>query len=361
MTRIIVPVIMSGGSGTRLWPLSRQASPKQLHALTSDLTLVQHTIARVNADGGEFVFAEPMVILNETQLAPAQAQVEDLGRQGVSWFVEPCGRNTAPVAAVAAEAVRERHGDEAMVLLMPADHHIDDEEAFRATAIRGAHLALTGRIVTFGIKPTGPATGFGYIRRGDAVGDGYLVEAFKEKPALDTARGYVTDGRYYWNAGIFLFGAGAVAAEMSAHCPEIYRLSCQAVSDAKVEGDVTRLDTAAFEAIEGDSFDYAVMEHTERAAVVPADFGWSDVGSWSALWEISEKDDAGNAVRGDVHLEDVSDSIVYSTSLRVGVIGAEDLIVVATEDAVLVARKSDDQSVKKLVERLRSEGRLDLL
>ncbi|WP_300527183.1 mannose-1-phosphate guanylyltransferase/mannose-6-phosphate isomerase [Maricaulis sp.] len=361
MTRIIVPVIMSGGSGTRLWPLSRQSSPKQLHALTSDLTLIQHTIARVNADGGAFVFADPMVILNERQLAPAQAQIKEMGRQGVSWIVEPCGRNTAPVAAVAAEAARARYGEDAMVLLMPADHHIDDEEAFRATAIRGAHLAQSGRIVTFGIKPTGPATGFGYIRRGDAVGDGYLVDAFKEKPKRDIALEYVADGRYYWNAGIFLFGAGAVADEMMAHCPELLRLSRQAVVDAVVEQDVIRLDQRAFEAIDGDSFDYAVMEHTGRAAVVPADFGWSDVGSWSALWEISDKDDAGNAVRGDVHLEDVSGSIVYSTALRVGVIGAEDLIVVATEDAVLVARKSDDQAVKKLVERLRNEGRLDLL
>lgn len=361
MSRIIVPVIMSGGSGTRLWPLSRQASPKQLHALTSDLTLIQHTIARVNADEDEFVFAEPMVILNESQLEPAQAQVKEMGREGVRWLVEPVGRNTAPVAAVAAEVVRARHGDEAMVLLMPADHHIDDEEAFRATAIRGAHLAQTGRIVTFGIKPTGPATGFGYIRRGDAVGDGYLVDSFKEKPELETAREYVADGRYYWNAGIFLFGAGAVVEEMEAHCPAILELSRKAVANAEAAGDVTRLDQAAFEAIKGDSFDYAVMENTERAAVVPADFGWSDVGSWSALWEISEKDEAGNAVRGDVHLTDVSDSIVYSTALRVGVIGAEDLIVVATEDAVLVARKSDDQSVKTLVERLRKEGRLDLL
>lgn len=357
----IVPVVMSGGSGTRLWPLSRTANPKQLHALVSELTLIQHSIARVSGAECEMDFCEPLVVLNSRQLDLARDQIENLSLPVSRWVVEPAGRNTAPVAAVAAEIVRELHGDDALILLMPADHHIEDEPGFLATVRRGSHLAANGHIVTFGIAPTAPATGFGYIQRGEMLGEGYEVAAFREKPDEDTARAYLADGRFYWNAGIFLFSAATVLAEMEQHCPQICAPSLEAVRRAETVDDVIHLDRAAFESFDGISFDYAVMERTGRAAVVPADFGWSDVGSWSSLWDICPKDQSGNVVRGDVHLEKTENSLVISTRQRVGVLGGEDLVVVVTDDAVLVAHRDHDQSVKKLVQKLKDDGRHELL
>lgn len=357
----IVPVIMSGGSGTRLWPLSRKASPKQLHALVTDLTLIQHSLERVTGAQSEFEFCEPLVVLNETQLGLAQEQVTARELSVAQWVVEPFGRNTAPVATVAAEIVTAMHGSDALILLMPADHHIEDEPEFQATVHRGAHLAADGRIVTFGIRPTGPATGFGYIQRGGALGDGYEVAAFKEKPDEATARAYLETGRYYWNAGIFLFSAAAVTAEMQAHCPDVLSASQAAVQAGARDGDVLTLDPDRFAECPDISFDYAVMEPTTKAAVVPADFGWSDVGSWSQLWDVCPKDETGNVVRGDVHLEDTANSLVVSTQQRVGVLGGDNLVVVVTEDAVLVAHKDHDQAVKKLVNKLKADGRHDLL
>lgn len=357
----IVPVVMSGGSGTRLWPLSRTANPKQLHALVTELTLIQHSLTRVAVDADHIEFCEPLVVLNERQLVLARQQVDGLDLTVARWVVEPMGRNTAPVAAVAAEIVSEMHGDDALILLMPADHHIEDEPGFQATVNRGARLAADGHIVTFGIKPNTPATGFGYIQRGDVIGDGYQVAAFKEKPDAQTARTYIDDGRYYWNAGIFLFSAATVREDMNTHCKAVYEASAKAVEEAEFDGEVFTLGATAFRGCESISFDYAVMERTERAAVVPADFGWSDVGSWSSLWDICPKDEQGNVVRGDVHLEHTENSLVISTSQRVGVLGGEDLVVVVTDDAVLVAHRDHDQSVKKIVQKLKDDGRLDLL
>ncbi len=357
----IVPVVMSGGSGTRLWPLSRTANPKQLHALVTDLTLIQHSLTRVAVDADDVEFCEPLVVLNERQLELARQQVEPLDLSVARWVVEPMGRNTAPVAAVAAEIVDELYGEDALILLMPADHHIEDEPGFQATVQRGARLAADGRIVTFGIKPNAPATGFGYIQRGDIVGDGYEVAAFKEKPDEITARAYLDDGRYYWNAGIFLFSVATVRQEMREHCAELYELSARAVEEAEYGGNVMTLGATAFRECESISFDYAVMERTSRAGVVPADFGWSDVGSWSSLWDVCAKDENGNVVRGDVHLENTENSLVISTEQRVGVLGGEDLVVVVTEDAVLVAHRDHDQAVKKIVNKIKEDGRLDLL
>lgn len=357
----IVPVVMSGGSGTRLWPLSRKASPKQLHALVTDLTLIQHSLERVVGSSNEFNFCEPLVVLNAAQLDLAREQTEARNLSVARWVVEPFGRNTAPVASVAAELVTEMHGSDALILLMPADHHIDDEQGFQVTVRRGARLASDGRIVTFGINPTGPATGFGYIQRGDAIGDGYAVAAFKEKPEAGVARSYLDRGGYYWNAGIFLFSASAVMDEMRAHCPDVLEASANALKNGRTTSGEVFLDNAAFGTCPDISFDYAVMEPTQMAAVVPADFGWSDVGSWSQLWEVCQKDETGNVVRGDVHVEHTENSLIISTSQRVGVLGGEDLVVVVTEDAVLVAHRDHDQSVKKIVQKLKDDGRLDLL
>ncbi|MBR9824327.1 MAG: mannose-1-phosphate guanylyltransferase/mannose-6-phosphate isomerase [Alphaproteobacteria bacterium] len=357
----IVPVVMSGGAGTRLWPLSRSANPKQLHALVTDLTLIQHSIARVATDTAGAEFCEPVVVLNQDQLDVARSQVEQLDLAVARWVVEPVGRNTAPVAALAAEIVSDLYGEDALILLMPADHHIEDEPGFLATVRRGMRLARDGRIVTFGIRPNAPATGFGYILRGGVVGDGYEVGAFKEKPDEATARAYLDDGRYYWNAGIFLFSVSSVRAEMMQHCASLYEASARAVSAARSDGDVLALDAAEFERAEAISFDYAVMERTDNAAVVPADFGWSDVGSWSSLWDVCAKDGNGNVVRGDVHLEQTANSLVFSTGQRVGVVGGDGLVVIVTDDAVLVAHRDHDQSVKNIVQRLKDDGRLDLL
>lgn len=355
----IVPVIMSGGAGTRLWPLSRAARPKQVHALVSDVSMIEATVRRAR-EGDEVAFHPPVIVLGGDQLDSAR---DLLGRkeETVSYVVEPMARNTAAVAAVSAAMVARDHGDDALVLLMPADHHIKDEEAFRVTVSRAANLARAGSIVTFGIRPSGPATGFGYICRGRAQGEGYQVQAFTEKPDLATARKFLSDGRYYWNAGIFLFKASTMRSELENLQPDILRACELSLARASREGPIVRLDADAFASCPADSIDYAVMEKTGRAAVVPADFDWSDVGSWSSLWDVSEKDEAANVMIGDAHLIETKRCLVYSTGARVGVIGCDRIMVVATEDAVLVADMANDQDVKKLVEALRTEGRLDLL
>lgn len=352
---------MSGGSGTRLWPLSRTAHPKQLHALVTDMTMVQETVKRVSGEGEGFRFEPPVIVLNERQHDLARQQLESLEGGPFRFVVEPVGRNTAPVAAVAAELVRQDVGEDALILLLPADHHIRDEAGFRAAIGTGARLAEQGRVITFGIRPEGPETGYGYIRRGDALDGGYEVRAFTEKPDLERARGFLADGGYYWNAGIFLFGAGRLAEEMALHCADVLEASRAAVARAGREADTLRLDAETFAACPSISFDYAVMERTDRAAVVPADIGWSDVGAWSALWQIAEKDGQGNVVRGDAELVDVRNTYVHATGRKVGVIGVEDLVVVETADAVLVTRRDSSQDVKAIVEALKAEGRTDLL
>lgn len=357
----IVPVIMSGGSGTRLWPLSRTAHPKQLHALVSGQTMLQETVRRVTGADEHYSFEPPIVVLNERQCDLARAQLAAMDAGAVSLVVEPAGRNTAPVAAVAAEIVRREYGEDALILLLPADHHIRDAAGFRGAVATGAGLAENGHIITFGIQPERPETGYGYIRRGEALDGGYRVRAFTEKPDLERAKGFLADGGYYWNAGIFLFGAGHLAAEMSQHCPDVLTASRAAVEAATGDSSTLRLDAAAFSACPSISFDYAVMERTENAAVVPADIGWSDVGAWGALWDIAERDEAGNVTRGDVDLVDTRGSYVLSTGRKVGVVGVDDLVVVETADAVLVTRREASQSVKSIVEALQAEGRADLL
>lgn len=357
----IVPVIMSGGSGTRLWPLSRTAHPKQLHALVSDRTMLQETVNRVAGAAGDYRFEPPVIVLNERQHDLARLQLDALGAGAARLVVEPAGRNTAPVAAVAADLVRREHGADTLILLLPADHHIRDEAGFRDAVATGARLAGQGHVITFGIRPERPETGYGYIRRGDALEGGYTVRAFTEKPDLERAKGFLADGGYYWNAGIFLFGAGHLVSEMEQHCPDVLDASRAAVEHATGDAGTLRLDTGAFAACPSISFDYAVMERTDSAAVVPADIGWSDVGAWSALWEIADRDAHGNAVRGDVDLVDTRNTYVLSTGRKVGVIGVDDLVVVETEDAVLVTRRDESQEVKTIVEGLKHQGRTDLL
>ncbi|ABI66726.1 mannose-6-phosphate isomerase, type 2 / mannose-1-phosphate guanylyltransferase (GDP) [Maricaulis maris MCS10] len=359
---VVVPVIMSGGSGTRLWPLSRASHPKQLHALVSEMSMVQETVMRVSATREDFDIAPPIIVLNERQHELARLQLTELGVAPSHYVVEPVARNTAAVAAVAAALVAREYGEEALVLLLPADHHIRDGDAFHAAITAASSLAESGCIVTFGIQPSAPETGYGYIERGNRLDPGYRVKRFTEKPDVATAQRFIATGDYYWNAGIFMFGSGTVLAEMDGHCPDISSSSRAALADASVVDDLVVLCAKRFGECPSNSFDYAIMEKTSKATVVPADIGWSDVGAWSALWDIAEdKTPEGNVARGDVHFVDTQNSYVMTNGRRVGVVGMDNVVVVVTDDAVLVSDGSRTQDVKALVTALQDEGRSELL
>lgn len=346
----IQPVIMSGGAGTRLWPMSREARPKQFIALASDETLFQETARRVRPGEG---FLPPLVIAGARHAAHIAEQLGALGIAPAGIVIEPCPRNTAAVAAVAAEWVRA-HSPGALALLLPADHHVADGDGFRRAVLSAATVAAD-RIVTFGIKPAEPHTGFGYIECGAAIeGDVRAIAAFREKPDLETAKAYLAGGRHFWNAGVFLFNPGAMLGELAQHAPQISARALASLEAATRDGAVTLLDRAIFETCPSDSIDYAVMEKTKKAAVAgPLDIGWNDIGSWSAI--------SGGGESDGVIAVDAKNCLIRTEGPLVGVIGAEDLIVVATGDAVLVARKDRAQDVKKIVEALKARGRADLL
>lgn len=352
----IRPVILSGGSGTRLWPTSRAHHPKQFMPLTSERTMIQETALRVS-DAERFL--PPIVVCNETHRFTVASELQEAGIAMEAEVLEPVGRNTAPAVAAAAALCAARDRGELM-LVLPADHHIARPDLFLDVIARGAQLAEKGKLVTFGIVPDSPETGFGYIRRGEALGEaGFKVDAFVEKPDQRTAEGYLDDGGYFWNAGIFLFQAGRMIEELERTAPEIWRQAALAVTRGTRDSDFLRLDKEAFAASPSDSLDYAVMEHTRDAAVVPADIGWSDVGSWSALWDVAEKDAHGNAATGDVILHEASGCFVRAESRLVAALGVEGLVVIETGDAVLVAHRDRVQDVKAIVSRLQQEGRAE--
>jgi len=354
----IVPVILSGGVGSRLWPTSRAHYPKQLLPLVSEKTMLQETALRVG-DGA--LFAPPLIVSNDDHRFIIASQMQEAGIEPLAHILEPVGRNTAPAAAVAAHFAAEKKAPETVLLILPADHHIGDLAAFRRAVEEGARLAAEGSLVTFGIVPSAPETGYGYIRRGEELqrAGAYRVERFVEKPDAETAASYLADGGYYWNSGIFMFRADRILSEMEAFCPDIAAKAKAALAAAGRDLDFIRLDEAAFAASPSDSIDYAVMEHTSHAAVVPADMRWNDIGSWSALWEIGEKDAEGN-----VHLGDVIDTGSRNTYVRaetglVATLGVEDLVIVASGDAVMVAARNKVQDVKKIVETLKAENRTE--
>ncbi len=346
----IQPVIMSGGSGTRLWPLSRRARPKQFLNLVTDKSLFQETVLRLSDGGAQF--APPLIIAGRDHEALVIEQLAEIGVAPADIILEPCPRNTAAVAAVAAAwCAAENPG--AVILMSPADHHIKDAAGFRQNALRGANAAADGRIVTFGIKPTHAHTGYGYIQSGRELSAGVCdVTAFKEKPDAQTATAYLENGAYFWNAGIFLFSPSAMLDALGAHAKEIADCAVRALEKCARQGAVRTLDETEFERAPSNSIDYAVMEKTDRAAVVgPVDVGWSDIGSWS---------ETGSQT--DMHmLIDSSDVIVRSDGPIIGAVGVDNLIIVATGDAVLVARRDCAQEVRKLVEELKRRGREDLL
>ncbi|NIJ41655.1 mannose-1-phosphate guanylyltransferase/mannose-6-phosphate isomerase [Parvibaculum indicum] len=351
---MIYPVILSGGVGSRLWPTSRALYPKQLLPLVSERAMLTETAIRVSGREG---FAAPIIISNDEHRFIIAQQMQEAGLTPLAHILEPEGRNTAPAAAAAAAFVRD-HDPEGILLVLPADHHIADIEAFQRAVGIGAALAGKGKLVTFGIVPSGPETGYGYIRKGGALADGaFEVERFVEKPDRATAESYLADGDYSWNSGIFMFRADRILDEMRAQCPEIARCAEDAVEKGVRDLDFLRLETASFGASPSDSIDYAVMEHTKDAAVVPVDMGWSDIGSWSALWEVGDKDQAGNVLSGDVITHDTRDTYVRAESGLVATLGVENLVVVETGDVTLVASRDRVQDVKKIVETLALDGR----
>ncbi len=353
----LFPVILSGGSGTRLWPLSRAALPKQFLPLTGEQSLLQNTVARAMALPGNVT--APLVICNQEHRFLVAEQLRHIDISDASILLEPVGRNTAPAITVAALWLT-RHTPDALMLVMPADHRIENETAFAKAVATAHHAASQGYLTTFGIRPHAPETGFGYIQRTQALGHcpgSFTVSAFVEKPDLATAERYLASGEFDWNSGIFLFRADVLLTEMQRLRPDILAACQTAVEQAQQDLDFVRLAPQAFSACPADSIDYAIMEHTQLAAVVPADFGWSDIGSWDALWQVSEKDNNGNLVRGDVMLEHTHNSLIRAESRLVATLGVEDLIVVETADAVLVAHKNHAQDVKRIVERLKAEQR----
>jgi mannose-1-phosphate guanylyltransferase/mannose-6-phosphate isomerase len=356
----IYPVILSGGAGTRLWPLSRAVMPKQLLPLVTDKTMLQETALRVR--GWPEVMAPLVVCGNEHRFLVAE-QLRDVGITPHAILLEPAGRNTAPAVAAAAAFLQAQDPD-AVMLVLPADHVIENGDAFRVAVERACKLALDGALVTFGIVPGAPETGYGYIRRGAPLpgsDDCYRIERFVEKPDRGTAEGFVADGGYYWNSGMFMFRAERFLAEIDHHAPQIATAVQGAVRDAYRDLDFCRLDEAAFAASPSDSIDYAVMEHTRDGVVVASDIGWSDVGSWAALADVQAKDANGNVQRGDVYLDNTSNTLVRAESRIVAVIGVQDLVVVETNDAVLVAHKDQVQRVKNIVDHLKGQARTEHL
>lgn len=346
----VLPIILSGGSGTRLWPLSRESYPKQFLPLVGEQSMLQATWQRAAPVAAH----APIVVANEEHRFVAAEQLQQIGVKPHAILLEPKGRNTAPAIAVAAlEAARD--GADPLLLVLPSDHVIGDEAAFQAAVRVAAVAAEQGKLVTFGIKPTAPETGYGYIKA--AAGDGARpVERFVEKPDLATAKSYLASGEYYWNSGMFLFRASRYLEELRKFQPAIADACTSAWQAAKRDADFTRLDKDAFAASPSDSIDYAVMEKTADAVVVPLDAKWSDVGSWSALLDVSPQDANGNAHHGDVIEIDCRNTYAYGSRL-IAMVGLQDVVVVETDDAVLVGHRERIQEVKDIVGRIKANGR----
>jgi mannose-1-phosphate guanylyltransferase len=349
---MITPVIMAGGSGSRLWPLSRSLYPKQFLALTSDLTMLQETVQRLsNLDVNA-----PLVICNEEHRFIVAEQLRALGKTG-SIILEPVGRNTAPAIALAAEVTV--NDNDPLLLVLAADHVIQNNDAFTDAVKNAIPLAEAGKLVTFGIVPTQAHTGYGYIKRGNPVSDssGYDVNAFVEKPDSNTAANYLESGEYYWNSGMFLIKASRYLQELQKYRPDIFTACKKALEHTTHDQDFVRLDVEAFIACPDESVDYAVMENTTDAVVVPLDAGWNDIGAWSALWEVNDKDEEGNTTSGDTILQDTTNSLIHGGERLIATVGLDNVVIVDTKDALLVACKDKVQDVKKIVEKLKADQR----
>ncbi len=347
----IQPVILAGGTGSRLWPLSRELYPKQLLPLIDETSLLQTTVLRVSQLDEVL---PPLLIVGEEHRFITRRQVDGLGLgETCSILLEPVGRNTAPAVCGAVEYCAEELEDDTILLVLPADHLILRREAFQEVVTKAATLAGEGKIVTFGIAPQHPETGYGYIEQGD----GDSVISFCEKPDFETAKSYIEKGNYFWNSGMFAFSIKTFREEMEKFAPEMLSCMRESVLLGKRDGNFFRLDAGAMGRSPSDSIDYALMEKTDRAAVVAADLDWSDIGSWHALWEVSEKDAEGNVTQGDVLMEDTKNCLIRAEDTLVATVGLEDTLVIETSDAVLVAPLSRAQDVKKIVAKLKKESR----
>jgi mannose-1-phosphate guanylyltransferase / mannose-6-phosphate isomerase len=352
---MLVPVILSGGAGTRLWPLSRELYPKQLLPLMGQHTMLQDTARRL----GGLNAAPPVVVCNDAHRFLVAEQLRLIGVTPRAIVLEPIGRNTAPAIALAALAALKGapKGEDPVLLVLPADHVIRNVAAFQAAAVTAAAAAEQGKLVTFGIVPHTPETGYGYIRRGESLGAVQRIAQFVEKPDLSRAQQFVASGDHYWNSGMFVFRARRYLEELGKFAPAIAKTCREAFDAAQADLDFTRVDPTIFESCPSDSIDYAVMEKTAEAVVVPLDAGWSDVGSWASLHAASDSDAHGNVARGDVISEDSSNCYLYSESRLVAAVGLKDHVVIETKDAVLVAPKDRVQDVKALVGKLKDAGR----
>jgi len=351
----LLPVILAGGSGTRLWPLSRKHYAKQYLALGGENTMLQETVERL----GDLDHLPPLLICNEDTRFLAAEQMRQIERSDASILLEPAGRNTAPAIALGAlEAVAA--GDDPVLLVMPADHKIKDTAAFVKAVLTGSELAADGKLVTFGISPTHPETGYGYIRSGAPEGAAFKVDAFVEKPDAGTAAEYLATGGYYWNGGVFMFRASRYLEELEKFRPDILKACQNAFAGKQADLDFLRFDKEVFLACPEDSIDYAVMEKTETSVVVPLDAGWSDIGSWAALWEASEKNADGNCEIGDVINLDGSGNYINAGSRLVTAVGLEDMVIVETKDTVFVAPKNKVHKIKALVENLKQSKRAEV-
>ena len=344
----IYPVVMAGGHGTRLWPLSRSMHPKQFLNMHGDNSMLQATVKRLS----KLNIESPIIICNEEHRFFVAEQLREISSLGPI-ILEPVGRNTAAAAALAAFSAEE----DPMLLVLAADHVIQDEGAFTKTIGEAIPLANAGHLVTFGIVPTEPHTGYGYIKRGKPQGNGYTIEEFVEKPSADIAQQYISSDCYYWNSGMFLFKASKYLEELEKFRPEIHKACKAAVKSVRKDGDFIRIDKDQFASSPSDSIDYAVMENTSDAVVVPLEANWSDIGSWSSLWDVSQKDINGNFSSGDVILHDVKNSYIKTDDKLVAAIGLEDLVIISTKDVLMVANKSNVQDVKIIAGQLQEQGR----
>ncbi len=349
----VIPVILCGGAGTRLWPLSRELYPKQLLSLIGDRSLLQNTITRCSSHPD---VAEPVLVCNEAHRFLVAEQLREIGLSNATILLEPEGRNTAPAVAIAAHEVLKDNKD-AILVVLPSDHVIQKTSVFLEALTQAVDCALEDHLVTFGIVPDRAETGYGYIKRGAEAGGAYRVERFVEKPNKETATGFFHSDDYYWNSGMFVFKASAYLNELSQHQPDICDATKKASEQVERDLDFTRVNEEAFKSSPSDSIDYAVMEHTLKAVVVPLDAAWSDIGSWDALYKVLDKDDDENCLIGDVIVSNVKDSLVLAEHRLVSLIGLNNVVVVETADAVMVASQAHSQDVKTIVNKLKRDER----